>query len=67
MKKELWFLGFLNENGRPLSVDYQSEEKALSVEYALQAIELLSEEKRASICGKIKVLKLNKITQRSPL
>ena len=28
---------------------------------------VLSEEKRASICGKIKVLKLNKITQRSPL
>ena len=44
MKKELWYLGFLNEKGRALSVDYQSEEKALSVEEALQAIELLSEE-----------------------
>ena len=44
MKKELWYLGFLNEKGRALSVDYQSEEKALSVEDALQAIELLSEE-----------------------
>ena len=29
--------------------------------------QLLSEEKRAFICGKIKVLKLKKITQRSPL
>ena len=45
MKKELWFLGFLNQKGRALSVDYQSEEKALSVDDALQAIELLSEEK----------------------
>ena len=44
MKKELWYLGFLNQNGRALSTDYQSEEKALSVEDALQAIELLSEE-----------------------
>ena len=44
MKKELWYLGFLNQKGRALSVDYQSEEKALSVEDALQAIELLSEE-----------------------
>ncbi len=47
MKKELWYLGFLNQKGRPLSVDYQSEEKALSVEDALQAIELLNEEKIA--------------------
>ena len=47
MKKELWFLGFLNEKGRPLSADYESEEKALSVEDALQAIELLNEEKIA--------------------
>ena len=47
MKKELWYLGFLNQKGRPLSVDYQSEEKALSVEDALQAIELLKEEKTA--------------------
>ena len=53
MKKELWFLGFLNEKGRPLSVDYQSEEKALSVEDALQAIELLSEEKTAIYGGDI--------------
>ena len=53
MKKELWFLGFLNENGRPLSVDYQSEEKALLVEDALQAIELLSEEKTAIYGGDI--------------
>ncbi len=45
MKKELWFLGFLNQKGRALSVDYQSEEKALSVDDALQTIELLSEEK----------------------
>ena len=45
MKKELWFLGFLNQKGRALSVDYQSEEKALSVDDALQGIELLSEEK----------------------
>ena len=44
MKKELWYLGFLNQKGRALSADYQSEEKALSVEDALQAIELLSEE-----------------------
>ena len=47
MKKELWFLGCLNQKGRALSADYQSEEKALSVEDALQAIELLSEEKTA--------------------
>ena len=53
MKKELWFLGFLNEKGRPLSVDYQSEEKALSVEDALQAIELLKEEKIAIYGGDI--------------
>ena len=53
MKKELWFLGFLNEKGRPLSVDYQSEEKALSVDDALQAIELLSEEKTAIYGGDI--------------
>ena len=53
MKKELWFLGFLNENGRPLSVDYQSEEKALLVEDALQAIELLSEEEIAIYGGDI--------------
>ena len=45
MKKELWYLGFLNQKGRPLSADYQSEEKALSVDDALQTIELLSEEK----------------------
>ena len=45
MKKELWYLGFLNQKGRSLSADYQSEEKALSVEDALQAIELLNEEK----------------------
>ena len=45
MKKELWYLGFLNQKGRPLSTDYQSEEKALSVEDALQAIESLNEEK----------------------
>ena len=49
MKKELWYLGFLNQNGRALSTDYQSEEKALSVEDALQAIELLSEEKPQSM------------------
>ena len=53
MKKELWFLGFLNEKGRALSTDYQSEEKALSVEDALQAIELLSEEKIAIYGGDI--------------
>ena len=53
MKKGLWFLGFLNEKGRALSVDYQSEEKALSVEDALQAIELLSEEKIAIYGGDI--------------
>ena len=53
MKKELWFLGFLNQNGRALSADYQSEEKALSVEDALQAIELLSEEKIAIYGGDI--------------
>ena len=53
MKKELWFLGFLNEKGRALSADYQSEEKALSVEDALQAIELLKEEKIAIYGGDI--------------
>ena len=53
MKKELWFLGFLNEKGRPLSADYESEEKALSVEDALQAIELLEEEKIAIYGGDI--------------
>ncbi len=53
MKKELWFLGFLNQKGRSLSVDYQSEEKALSVEDALQAIDLLSEEKIAIYGGDI--------------
>ena len=53
MKKELWYLGFLNQNGRALSTDYQSEEKALSVEDALQAIELLSEEKTAIYGGDI--------------
>lgn len=53
MKKELWFLGFLNQKGRALSVDYQSEEKALSVEYALQAIELLKEAKIAIYGGDI--------------
>ena len=53
MKKELWYLGFLNQNGRALSTDYQSEEKALSVEDALQAIELLSEEKSAFYGGDI--------------
>ena len=53
MKKELWYLGFLNQKGRPLSVDYQSEEKALSVEDALQAIELLNEEKIAIYGGDI--------------
>ena len=53
MKKELWFLGFLNEKGRALSTDYQSEEKALSVEDALQAIELLKEEKIAIYGGDI--------------
>ena len=53
MKKGLWFLGFLNEKGRVLSADYQSEEKALSVEDALQAIELLSEEKTAIYGGDI--------------
>ena len=53
MKKELWFLGFLNQKGRSLSVDYQSEEKALSVEDALQAIELLKEEKIAIYGGDI--------------
>ena len=53
MKKELWFLGFLNEKGRPLSADYESEEKALSVEDALQAIELLSKEKIAIYGGDI--------------
>ena len=53
MKKGLWFLGFLNEKGRALSTDYQSEEKALSVEDALQAIELLSEEKTAIYGGDI--------------
>ena len=51
MKKELWYLGFLNQKGRPLSADYQSEEKALSVEDALQAIELLNEEKIAIYGG----------------
>ena len=53
MKKELWYLGFLNQKGRALSADYQSEEKALSVEDALQAIELLSEEKTAIYGGDI--------------
>ena len=53
MKKELWYLGFLNQKGRALSVDYQSEEKALSVEDALQAIELLKEEKIAIYGGDI--------------
>lgn len=53
MKKELWFLGFLNQKGRALSTDYQSEEKALSVEDALQAIELLKEEKIAIYGGDI--------------
>ena len=53
MKKELWFLGFLNEKGRVLSADYQSEEKTLSVEDALQAIELLKEEKIAIYGGDI--------------
>ena len=53
MKKELWYLGFLNQNGRALSTDYQSEEKALSVEDALQVIELLSEEKTAIYGGDI--------------
>lgn len=53
MKKELWYLGFLNQNGRALSTDYQSEEKALSVEDALQAIELLKEEKIAIYGGDI--------------
>ena len=53
MKKELWFLGFLNQKGRALSTDYESEEKALSVEDALQAIELLSEEKIAIYGGEI--------------
>ena len=53
MKKELWFLGFLNQKGRPLSADYQSEEKALSVEDALQAVELLKEEKIAIYGGDI--------------
>jgi hypothetical protein len=53
MKKELWFLGFLNQKGRALFADYQSEEKALSVEDALQAIELLSEEKTAIYGGEI--------------
>lgn len=53
MKKELWYLGFLNQKGRSLSVDYQSEEKALSVEDALQAIDLLNEEKIAIYGGDI--------------
>ena len=53
MKKELWFLGFLNQKGRPLSAEYQSEEKALSVEDALQAVELLKEEKIAIYGGDI--------------
>ena len=53
MKKELWCLGFLNQKGRALSVDYQSEEKALSIEDALRAIELLSEEKIAIYGGDI--------------
>ena len=44
MKKELWYLGFLNQKGRPLSADYQSEEKALSVEDALHK---LDDEERA--------------------
>ena len=53
MKKELWYLVFLNEKGRVLSADYESEEKALSVEDALQAIELLKEEKIAIYGGDI--------------
>ena len=53
MKKELWYLVFLNEKGRALSADYQSEEQALSGEDALQAIELLSEEKTAIYGGDI--------------
>ena len=53
MKKELWYLGFFNQKGRALSADYQSEEKALSVEDALQAIELLKEEKIAIYGGDI--------------
>ena len=53
MKKELWYLGFLNQKGRPLCADYQSEEKALSVEDALQAIDLLNEEKIAIYGGDI--------------
>ena len=53
MKKELWYLGFLNQKGRALSAGYQSEEKALSVEYALQAIELLKEAKIAIYGGDI--------------
>jgi len=53
MKKELWYLGFLNQKSRALSADYQSEEKALSVEDALQAIELLKEEKTAIYGGDI--------------
>ena len=53
MKKELWYLVFLNEKGRVLSADYESEEKALSVEDALQAIELLKEEKTAIYGGDI--------------
>ena len=53
MKKELWYLGFLNKKGRALSTDYQSEEKALSVEDALQAVELLKEEKIAIYGGDI--------------
>ena len=53
MKKELWYLGFLNQKGRALSTDYQSEEKALSVEDVLQAIELLNEEKIAIYGGDI--------------
>ena len=53
MKKELWYLGFLNQKSRALSADYQSEEKALSVEDALQSIELLSEEKTAIYGGDI--------------
>ena len=54
MKKELWFLGFLNQKGRVLSADYRSEEKALSVEDALQAVELLKEEKIAIYGGDIR-------------
>ncbi len=53
MKKELWYLGFLNQKGIALSVDYQSKEKALSIEDALRAIELLSEEKIAIYGGDI--------------